>query len=61
MDVLQVEDGSGKAHKIGILRSPVLKDLLLILLSHPTDFTVKCATQLLKVNYENSIDKKQML
>lgn len=49
MDVLQVEDGSGKAHKIGILRSPVLKDLLLILLSHPTDFTVKCATQLLKV------------
>lgn len=46
---LEVEDGSGKAHKIGILRSPVLKDLLLILLSHPTDFTVKCATQLLKL------------
>ncbi|XP_061175772.1 polyadenylate-binding protein-interacting protein 1-like isoform X2 [Saccostrea echinata] len=35
--------------KIGILRSPVLKDLLLILLQHPTDFTVKCATQLLKL------------
>lgn len=46
---LEVEDGSGKAHKIGILRSPVLKDLLLILLSHPTDFTVKCAAQLLKL------------
>lgn len=49
MDVLQIEDGSGKAQKLGLLRSPVLKDLLLILLSNPTDFTVKCATQLLKV------------
>lgn len=46
---LEVEDGSGQSQKIGILRSPVLKDLLLILLSHPTDFTIKCATQLLKL------------
>ncbi|XP_022317620.2 polyadenylate-binding protein-interacting protein 1-like isoform X1 [Crassostrea virginica] len=46
---LEVENESGKSEKIGILRSPVLKDLLLILLSHPTDFTVKCAAQLLKL------------
>lgn len=46
---LEVVDGSGQSQKIGILRSPVLKDLLLILLSHPTDFTIKCATQLLKL------------
>ncbi|XP_048759822.2 polyadenylate-binding protein-interacting protein 1-like isoform X2 [Ostrea edulis] len=46
---LEVESANGEVRKIEILRSPVLKDLLLILLSHPTDFTVKCATQLLKL------------
>ena len=44
----QVEK-EGKAQKLALLRVPVLRDLLLVLLSHPTDFTVKCAMQLLKV------------
>ncbi|KAK3090586.1 hypothetical protein FSP39_012897 [Pinctada imbricata] len=45
---LELESKTGP-QKIGILRIPVLRDLLLILLSHPTDFTVKCAMQLLKL------------
>ncbi|XP_062568847.1 polyadenylate-binding protein-interacting protein 1-like isoform X2 [Saccostrea cucullata] len=49
LEVEKEVGGKMTLEKIGILRSPVLKDLLLILLQHPTDFTVKCATQLLKL------------
>lgn len=45
--VLEVEK-DGVMTKIGILRS-AMSDLLRTLLSRPDDFTVKCATQLLKL------------
>jgi hypothetical protein len=45
--LFQVEKG-GKKEKIATIRF-VIRDLLLVLLEHPTDETVKCATQLLKV------------
>ena len=45
--MFQVEKG-GKKEKIATIRF-VIRDLLLVLLEHPTDETVKCATQLLKV------------
>ena len=44
---LEVEKG-GKKEKIATIRF-VIRDLLLVLLEHPTDETVKCATQLLKM------------
>ncbi|XP_069128286.1 polyadenylate-binding protein-interacting protein 1-like isoform X2 [Argopecten irradians] len=46
---LEVENADGTSQKIGILRF-VLRDLLLALLSHPNDTTVKSVTQLLKLS-----------